>query len=132
MPKPKPHKPTDIINFKLRIRESLRRQLQVAADKNKRSMNTEIANRLADSFEMENVRTLDAITIDLDTVAERFEKLLAAPEKFKQILDLMEAVKAPHDAVNSPEKIRQIMNLMEGTAKPEVRRPRRTEEELSE
>src|SRR5262249_53616906 len=43
-------KKTDIVQFKLRIREELRRQLEAAAWSEERSLNSEIAHRLEDSF----------------------------------------------------------------------------------
>jgi Arc-like DNA binding domain len=44
-------KRTDIVQFKLRIREALRRRLQAFARAEERSLNSEIAHRLESSFE---------------------------------------------------------------------------------
>jgi len=46
-------KRTDIVKLQLRIREALRRRLEVAAKAEERSLNTEIAHRLENSFEQE-------------------------------------------------------------------------------
>src|SRR5262252_9352428 len=46
-------KKTDIVQFKLRIREALRRRLEAAANAEERSLNSEIAHRLENSFEQE-------------------------------------------------------------------------------
>jgi len=55
-------KKTDIVQFKLRIREALRRRLEAAANAEERSLNSEIAHRLENSFEQEkNVQLLEAL-----------------------------------------------------------------------
>jgi hypothetical protein len=55
-------KKTDIVQFKLRIREALRRRLEANARVQERSLNSEIANRLENSFEQEkNVLILEAL-----------------------------------------------------------------------
>ena len=46
-------KKTDIVQFKLRIREALRRRLEATANAEERSLNSEIAHRLENSFEQE-------------------------------------------------------------------------------
>jgi hypothetical protein len=46
-------KRTDVVKLQLRIREALRRRLEVAAKAEERSLNTEIAHRLENSFEQE-------------------------------------------------------------------------------
>jgi Arc-like DNA binding domain len=47
-------KKTDIVQFKLRIREGLRRKLEAVARAEERSLNSEIALRLENSFAQEN------------------------------------------------------------------------------
>jgi Arc-like DNA binding domain len=47
-------KKTDIVQFKLRIREGSRRKLEAAARVEERSLNSEIALRLENSFAQEN------------------------------------------------------------------------------
>jgi hypothetical protein len=55
-------KKTDIVQFKLRIREALRRRLAASATIQERSLNSEIAHRLENSFEQEkNVQLLEAL-----------------------------------------------------------------------
>jgi hypothetical protein len=46
-------KKTDVVKLQLRIREALRRRLEGAAKAEERSLNTEIAHRLENSFEQE-------------------------------------------------------------------------------
>jgi hypothetical protein len=73
-------KPSEIYVFVLRIRESLRRKLETAAEKNRTSLNIEIANRLVRSFEAENVRTLDEIVADLSGIRRSFVRLRHAAD----------------------------------------------------
>jgi hypothetical protein len=58
-------RPHDIVNFNLRIRESLRAKLAREAEKNHTSLNTEIRLRLEASLEKAAVRDLEAIAADL-------------------------------------------------------------------
>jgi len=46
-------KRTDVVKLQLRIREALRRRLEAAAKAEERSLNSEIAHRLENSFEQE-------------------------------------------------------------------------------
>ena len=61
-------KPSDVIQIKIRVREDLRRRLEQAANKADRSINSEMASRLADSF---NLPKLNEITAGLDNVYKR-------------------------------------------------------------
>ena len=55
-------KKTDIVQFNLRIREALRRKLEAAANAEERSLNSEIAHRLENSFDQEkNSVVLEAL-----------------------------------------------------------------------
>jgi hypothetical protein len=58
-------KPTDIVQYKLRIRESLRRRIEQAAKKNGVSANQEMVGRLERSFELETQRKLDLVAEEL-------------------------------------------------------------------
>ena len=62
-------KPSDVIQIKIRVREDLRRRLEQAANKADRSINSEMASRLADSF---NLPKLNEITAGLGNVYRRF------------------------------------------------------------
>src|SRR5262245_718340 len=92
---PMSRKPSDIAQFKLRIRESLRRQLENAAARNKNSINSEIANRLHASFQADNARALDEIVADLDHIRQGFavllgaDKLAADPKALGQAIALL-------------------------------------------
>jgi hypothetical protein len=55
-------KRTDVVKLQLRIRETLRRRLEAAARADERSLNSEIAQRLEDSFDQEkNSLLLEAL-----------------------------------------------------------------------
>jgi Arc-like DNA binding domain len=62
-------KPSDVIQIKIRVREDLRRQLKQAANKADRSINSEMASRLENSF---NLPKLNEITGKLENVYTRF------------------------------------------------------------
>jgi hypothetical protein len=64
-------KPSDVIQIKIRVREDLRRRLEQAANKADRSINSEMASRLADSF---NLPKLNEITAGLEDVYARFAR----------------------------------------------------------
>ena len=66
-------KPSDVIQIKIRVREDLRRQLEQAANKADRSINSEMASRLANSF---NLPKLNEITAGLENVYTRFAREL--------------------------------------------------------
>jgi predicted transcriptional regulator len=66
-------KPSDVIQIKIRVREDLRRRLEQAANKADRSINSEMASRLADSF---NLPKLNEITAGLENVYTRFAREL--------------------------------------------------------
>jgi hypothetical protein len=81
-------KASDVIQYKIRIREDLRRRLETAAKKRDVSINSEIANRLGESFDREEMLKLKRITADMEQVFKRF-----AAETRKSLLveDLMRA-----------------------------------------
>jgi hypothetical protein len=64
-------KPSDVIQIKIRVREDLRRRLEQAANKAHRSINSEMASRLADSF---NLPKLNEVTAGLENVYTRFAR----------------------------------------------------------
>jgi hypothetical protein len=124
-------KPSDIAQFKLRIRESLRRQLERAAARNNNSINVEITNRLHASFAADNARALDEIVVDLDRIRQGFAALLGAdklagdPEALGQAIALLEALRGrivrPASSEVKTQRVR-VINLMD-----ELRSSARTE-----
>lgn len=104
-------KPVDTRNFTLRMRESLGRKLEAAAQKNRHSLNNEIRIRLEDSFQRDARRTLDELAEDLKATWLRIAAALGAKEP-AQIIDLIDdpqrkVAERPEDFVQftfDPEK----------------------------
>jgi hypothetical protein len=65
-----PRKPSAVLDYKLRIRESLRRQLAQAAEKHGVSMNAEMVRRLEESFTRESNRSIGENAQLIQTSAE--------------------------------------------------------------
>jgi HicB family len=64
-------KPTDIIGPNLRIRVELHRRLEQAAKRRDVSLNREMNDRLAASFDLAAARSLDVIADELRKVCDR-------------------------------------------------------------
>ncbi len=79
-------RPSDVVQIKIRVRVDLRRRLEQAAKKADRSINSEMAARLAESF---NLPKLDAITAGLESVYGRWAKEMRSRSLQE---DLMQAV----------------------------------------
>jgi hypothetical protein len=67
-----PRKPTDVIQFSLRIRETLRLRLEKAAEKRAVTINYEITDRLQRSLDAEALRGLDRIAEDMRIIWARY------------------------------------------------------------
>ena len=67
-------KPSDIVKPNLRIREDLRRRLELAAKKRGVSLNIEMTTRLKESFEREGLVNLSRITSNLENFYERYAR----------------------------------------------------------
>ncbi|MFY9839851.1 MAG: Arc family DNA-binding protein [Xanthobacteraceae bacterium] len=63
-------KKTDIVQFKLRLREALRKRLETEAAKAGRSLNNEAVRRLEGSFEQEGVAALMEVLLSSKVSAE--------------------------------------------------------------
>ena len=71
-------KPSDIVKPNLRIREDLRRRLELAAKKRGVSLNIEMTSRLKESFEREELLKLSKITSNLESNLERYARWMDA------------------------------------------------------
>ena len=89
-------KPSDITKPNLRIREDLRRRLELAAKKRRVSLNIEMASRLKESFERVDMLKLSKIASNIENFYERHARKIHAPF----LEDLMQAVETP-DSGNS-------------------------------
>src|SRR5262249_30097590 len=83
-------KPADFVQFKLRIREDLRRRLEREAEKKKISTNAEAVERLEKSFDVEKTQkldqTLDAINAQLPAVAAQMQEFARAERAIRTLL----------------------------------------------
>ena len=94
-------KPTDTAHLNLRYPEALRRRLERAAKNGGRSMNTEIVERLEQSFRREDFEKLqDAVNLGflktMDAVGDVTRQL--PPSRVPGLLDML-----------SPEQLRQLL-----------------------
>jgi hypothetical protein len=74
-------KPSDVVQYKLRIREELRRRLEHAAKKRGVSVNYEMAARLKESFDREELLNLGRIRSDMETQWTRWSEALFQREQ---------------------------------------------------
>jgi Arc-like DNA binding domain len=72
-----PRKESALLDYKLRIRESLRRRLAQSAERRGISMNAEMTRRLEESFDQERTRSLDDVAQKLNNVLLKAENLVA-------------------------------------------------------
>jgi Arc-like DNA binding domain len=105
-------KKTDIVQFKLRIREALRRRLEAVARAEERSLNSEIAHRLEKSFEQEKNSLL-------------LEELLAPGEGLELIRAVGTILRIAGRDWNTPPKshavseaIRKFIAVLSGELQP--------------
>jgi predicted nucleic acid-binding Zn-ribbon protein len=127
-------KPTDIVQPNLRIRESLRRQLEREAKKHGVSLNQEMTHRLMRSFEEDAKRTIDIIASDLAAIHDRVSK---ANHKANMLGDLTrdtETLLRQIDAGNSEaikkaaEKVRSTIRMVDAEAALAIRQAHTTGE----
>jgi hypothetical protein len=83
MPK---RKKTDIVQFKLRLREELRKRLEAAATAKDTSLNSEMVHRLEQSFVRDTTRDrLDAI----NSIQDRLDALINARDSLQGRFDAL-------------------------------------------
>jgi hypothetical protein len=79
----------EVVSFKLRLPEGLRRQLEAEAQKSKRSINSEILWRLGQTFGEEWRRFITGVEELERTEQERMDRLMQDPkvqESLKRII----------------------------------------------
>ncbi len=78
------------VNATLRIDESLHRRLRKAADAKGMTLNAEILWRLERTFEQDSLRTIEAVSADLEICWARFGDRFSARELDDEILMALE------------------------------------------
>jgi hypothetical protein len=86
-----PRKPVEIANLHVRMRESLRRRLERAAEAHRISINKEVVVRLESSFEQEAKRDFSYYAADIGTAVDRLGVLLIEAEHVAGICGAVES-----------------------------------------
>jgi hypothetical protein len=94
-------KPTDYVQFKLRIREALRRKIERAAEKKKISTNAEAVERIEESFREEERH--EEFLRDIEEQREEVD------EQYRQHLEEQARMESEHQA---SLRDTQILNMM--------------------
>ena len=97
-------KDTDVVNLRLRLPEGLRKQLDVAAEKSKRSLNSEILWRLGQTFGKEWMEFVGEIEEQERNEKERAERFLNNPEARAKVSKIIAEYFAKHPEDRPPEK----------------------------
>ena len=87
-------RPSDIIQYKIRVREDLRRRLEAAAKKRDVSINFEMTSRLTDSFEREELFNRYMIAEDMKRQWARWSDGLFDKEQSGDLLRAAEVLVA--------------------------------------
>jgi len=123
-----PRKQSAILDYKLRIRESLRRRIEVAAKRRNVSLNFEMASRLERSFDQESQRSMDETAEHLKTVLERFAMAHHEANMLGDLVRateaLIETVQAGKDTTEAVARARQVIQMIDREATLGVRRMR--------
>ena len=121
-----PRKQSAILDYKLRIRESLRRRIEVAAKRRGVSLNFEMASRLERSFDQESQRSMDETAEHLKTVLERFAMAHHEANMLGDLVRateaLIETVQAGKDTTEAVARARQVIQMIDREATLGVRR----------
>jgi seryl-tRNA synthetase len=93
-------KPTDFVQFKLRIRESLRRKLEKEAEKKATSANNEAVERLEQSFHTE--QRISEARARIDELQERIEEI-----KTNVAASQQQAIEQKEEAMHAVQRLTQ-------------------------
>ena len=117
-----PRKPSAMLQYKLRIRETLRRRIEEAANKRGVSANFEMASRLEQSFEKEGLLTLAGVAADLDNIWKRYSDAIDGLNKQGDLIRAVEALLKlpanadPADREDATANVRRVIAFIETTA----------------
>jgi hypothetical protein len=125
-------KPTDTVQVGLRIRESLRRQLEKESEKHRVSINQEMAMRLEDSFRADAFRSIDTIAADLANIHGRMSSAHHETNKLGDLLNATEVLLKQIDAGKPIEvataKVKAVIEMINTEAARALRRAHTTGE----
>jgi Arc-like DNA binding dprotein len=109
-------KPTDTIQLKVRMSETLRRQMEDAAARNGRSMNAEIVARLGHSIQKDQDAITELAKLLLDSVPDDV--------RHRMMIQLMSqtAMEAAPDALRLPVGLRLHSDAL-GRGRPDTVKP---------
>jgi hypothetical protein len=118
-----PRKPSAVLQYKLRIREALRRRIEQAAKKRGVSANYEMTSRLEQSFEQEASRSNEAIAEDMKINWTRYGEMFHELAKRGDLIRAAEALVKQIDAedgskavATAAEKLRQVIKMFDQEA----------------
>jgi hypothetical protein len=125
-----PRQPSAVLQYKLRIKESLRRRIEQAAKKRGVSNNVEMVSRLELSFALSSIEDIAA---DMESVWARWSDVTHELNKQGDLLRVVEILLKQIDAGAdnktikiTAEKIRQVIASIDAEAKLLPRRMRTT------
>lgn len=108
-------KPSEVIQYKIRIRQDLRKRLEQAAKKRDVSINYEMTSRLKESFDREALVTIYRVSEDIKTNWAKYGKAFFHHEHqddLVQATKALVAVLAKSTSVDS-EGVRKAINQVE-------------------
>jgi hypothetical protein len=119
-----PRKPSAILQYKLRIRENLRRRIEKAAEKNRVSANYEMVSRLERSFDQEHTIEIAAVAGHIEAAWARLDQIFhdlnkqgdllrAAEELVAQIEQLLPAERQTNGIKKAVERVKQIGKVID-------------------
>lgn len=117
-----PRKPTAMLQYKLQIRETLRRRIEAAANKRGVSTNAEMVSRLEHSFDQELLWTLAGTVADMSNIWARYSDAI---DKLNKQGDLIRAIEAllklptdtdPADRKDAVANVQRVIILIETEA----------------
>jgi hypothetical protein len=97
-------KDTDVVNLRLRLPEALRKQLDVAAEKSNRSLNSEILWRLGQTFGKEWMEFVGEMEQQERDDQERLERFMNNPEARAGLQKIIADHFAKHPQDRPPKK----------------------------
>jgi Arc-like DNA binding domain len=97
-------KDTDVVNLRLRLPEALRKQLDVAAEKSDRSLNSEILWRLGQTFGKEWMEFVGEMERQERNDQEFLERFMNNPEARAKLQKIIADYVAKHPEIKPPEK----------------------------